>query len=52
MLLKQEVFAGWISNHVLQSMEADTLPSVMIWPFNPQEPQYRDNYPRKAARLM
>lgn len=52
MLFKQGVFADWISEHVLQSMELDTLSTVMVWPFNSQEPQYRDNYPRKATNSM
>lgn len=39
MLVKQGVFADWISMPVL---EADTLSAIVMWPFHPQEPQYRD----------
>lgn len=49
MLVKQGVFGDWISMPIL---EADTLYAVMIWPLKPQEPQYRDVYPMKAARSI
>ena len=40
------VFAEWFENEVFQSDQKESLQSIMVWPFSPQEPQYRDNYPR------
>lgn len=45
MVYRQRIFASWMSERILQNNGSDAQSSLIIWPFNPQEPQYRDNYP-------
>ena len=46
MLVQQKIFTDWVQAKVLKVDEQDLVKSIMIWPFSPQEPQYRDDYPR------
>ena len=45
MVFRQCIFASWMSKRIFQNDGFDAHSSLVIWPFNPQEPQYRDNYP-------
>lgn len=45
MVYRQGIFATWMSERILQNNGSDAHSPLIIWPFSPQEPQYRDNYP-------
>lgn len=49
MVQQKAFFANFAYKQILQSGDgsgaAGSLGGIMVWPFNPQEPQYRDNCP-------
>ncbi|KAL7928350.1 amidase signature domain-containing protein [Trichoderma chlorosporum] len=49
MVQQKAFFANFAYKQILQSGDgsgaAGSLGGIMVWPFNPQEPQYRDSYP-------
>ncbi|UKZ46317.1 hypothetical protein TrVGV298_000518 [Trichoderma virens] len=48
MVRQKTLFADFAYKHILQCGSGDrpdSLGGIMVWPFNPQEPQYRDSYP-------
>ncbi|UKZ72899.1 hypothetical protein TrVFT333_000536 [Trichoderma virens FT-333] len=48
MVRQKTLFADFAYKQILQcgsSDQSDSLGGIMVWPFNPQEPQYRDSYP-------
>ena len=49
-MLKQQKLLGSFFKRILASSVPSSagdgaFNSIMVWPFSPQEPQYRDNYP-------
>ncbi len=46
MLVRKKQFAQWLEAKILKGDDHDSIGNIMIWPFSPQEPQYRDAYPR------
>ncbi|EHK41963.1 hypothetical protein TRIATDRAFT_322099 [Trichoderma atroviride IMI 206040] len=49
MVQQKAFFANFARKQILQGGDGSgatgSLGGIMVWPFNPQEPQYRDNYP-------
>ncbi|KAL7895568.1 amidase signature domain-containing protein [Trichoderma sp. SZMC 28014] len=49
MVQQKALFANFVYKQILQSGDssgaAGSLGGIMVWPFNPQKPQYRDSYP-------
>ncbi|KAK1756627.1 amidase signature domain-containing protein [Echria macrotheca] len=45
MMHEQKVLSTWLNDKILRKGGRHCLGAIMIWPFSPQEPQYRDNYP-------
>ncbi|KAM0464852.1 hypothetical protein ACHAPV_001843 [Trichoderma viride] len=49
MVQQKAFFANFAYKQILQSGDgsgaAGSLGGTMVWPFNPQRPQYRDDYP-------
>ncbi|KAH7171286.1 amidase signature domain-containing protein [Dactylonectria macrodidyma] len=47
MVQQKDAFSRFVREKLIKSAgkASDTFAAVMVWPFNPQEPQYRDAYP-------
>lgn len=47
MVRQKDAFSRFVREKLIKSAgkASDTFGTVMVWPFNPQEPQYRDTYP-------